>query len=100
MFLERFGNWEGVIAEPPDERWVGRHGRLRAVLFEVEDGEGAHPEGPTDLLLREIEHESALSKMLAERLWLEVGFLWFQCLKRNPGEWQKSNASLQERQRE
>ena len=36
--------------------------------------------------------------MIAKSLGFKISFLWFQCLKANRHELQKSNASLQERQ--
>jgi hypothetical protein len=53
-----------------------------------------------DLLLGKPQFQPPLPKMLAQGFGLKISFLWFQCLKSNGHELQKSNASLRVNLRE
>ena len=86
---------QGVVAEELDDAVQrGRPCWLEVAPFPVNDRELGDFQNLGDGFLGKLEQESTLADMIPNRFGLEISFLWFQCLKPNGHELQKSNASL------
>lgn len=67
---------------------------LAETAFPVDNGSLTDPKTLTSFFLGQSQPKPLFPEVLPQGLGLKVSFLWFQCLKSNRPELQKSNATL------
>ncbi len=88
------GSRKGGVVKEGKDHGKGSDRGFRLSFFPVKGGRCGRSELCAGRCLCESTLEPSLPDMLAEGLRLDLGFLCFQTLERDRGEWQKGNASL------
>ena len=70
---------------------------LSEAAFPVDNGKLGDPKTLSSFFLGQSQFKPLFLDMLAQSVGLKISFIWFQALKRDGHELQKSNASLRER---